>query len=89
MKKEKVSARLLQILVKREVKKQLSTDSLETTRVIFTKPEVAKLFNVSERTIDRWRDVGLLSACDIKERGKVLFSKNEINNTLKRMNYER
>ncbi len=87
MKTKNVSPRLLQILVKREVRKQMKSDSLGLAKMVFTKPEVAELFNVSERTIDRWRDQGILNACNIGERSKVLFSKEEINNTLKRMNH--
>lgn len=87
MQTKNVSTRLLQILVKREVRKQMKSDPLGLAKMFFTKSEVAELFNVSERTIDRWRDQGILNACTIGERSKVLFSKEEINNTLNRMNH--
>lgn len=87
MKTQNVSPRLLRILVKREVRKQMKSESLGLAKMVYTKPEVAELFNVSERTIDRWRDQGILNACNIGMRSKVLFSKEEITNTLKQMNH--
>ncbi|MBL1280683.1 MAG: helix-turn-helix domain-containing protein [Fluviicola sp.] len=52
---------------------------------MFSKKDVAELFSVSERTLDRWRHENKIVAFENGEKGKVLFPKSEILRLLKEM----
>lgn len=49
---------------------------------LLTKKEVSEKLRVSERTIDKYREKGLLVACKIGS--KVLFSKTRIEEVIKK-----
>jgi hypothetical protein len=76
---------VLRALIRREVRAQLIEHLPLLNKELVTKLEAAQIFGVSVRTIDRWRESGLINASKNGEGKIVLFSKDEINKTLKRL----
>ena len=51
---------------------------------LFSKKETAEMLSVSTRTLDRWRENGIIDSFDTGENGKVLYKKSVIVDFLKK-----
>jgi excisionase family DNA binding protein len=71
--------KIVRSYVKKEVNARMNELNAILIKEFYTKKEVASMFNVSERTIDRWRENGKLTTLMEGEGKKVLFSKEEVN----------
>ncbi len=69
------------VKIKTELK-DITLEMAKPKKEVYTKKEIAEIFNVSERTIDRWRGLGL-KCLQSGRNGKVLFKIDDVNNFLK------
>lgn len=78
-------------LIRGQVKKEVFARTANlfelNNKMVLSKKETAEMFSISQRTLDRWRDEGKIIALENVEKGKVLFSKNEVVRVLNEMGY--
>lgn len=55
---------------------------MEHAPIVFTIDEVAKMLCVSSRTVTRYCDDGLMTFRQAKEKGRVLFTADDVNEFL-------
>ena len=81
--------KIIQAIVKKEVFIANSEASELNKKELFSKKETAEMLGVSTRTLDRWREDGIIVSFDTGENGKVLFKRADIVNFLKQEGYGR
>lgn len=81
--KEKNLMKVIRATIKKELLIVVSEAFELNKKELFTKKETAEILSLSTRQLDRWREEGKIIAISNVEKGKVLFSKNEIIHLIK------
>ncbi len=70
--------KLKSVISAQEIRKFEREKLLFQEKLVFNKKETAEMLGISPRTLDRRRDEGVIFSLDNVEKGKVLYSRNEI-----------
>lgn len=81
--------KIIRAIVKKEVLIAVSEAYELNKKELFSKKETAEMLGVSTRTLDRWREDGIIVSFETGENGKVLYKKSVIVNFLKQEGHGR